>query len=67
MNKDIFVYSWYKNRNLIIALLILLFPLGWYDMFKGEHFSKKIQLYIFNCPCDLDFYPDYGGQWFIWL
>ncbi len=46
MNKDNFIYNWYKNQNLIIALLIFLYPLGWYGMLKGEHFSKKARYVI---------------------
>jgi len=41
MTNEETVSNWYNNKTLVIILLIFLYPIGWFAMYKGDHFSKK--------------------------
>ena len=38
--------KWSKNRTIVIATLIFVYPLGVYLMWKGEHFNKDLRWMI---------------------
>ena len=38
--------NWSKSKNIVIATLIFVYPLGVYLMWKGEHFNKDLRWMI---------------------